>query len=233
MNLGTIPSNASHRAFTEGAFNATNGGPKSASNAEGRRVHEDEKCDWAGDDVRHDGRYSAHRKPRQLQKRQRCLFSEAEEVQGMATESEKKGLTLKSTLTRGPLNPTVGGSPKYRVRNQGMERKVFMVLIFVLVFLIVVFVALAFVGWKLFDDGRHDGVGLLAFFLSIVGTVTFAIWLLIATVQIIGAPTKAALLNQQFGTHYTADDIFWGSDIIGSVIQGQRNRIDLTTQSKN
>jgi len=109
----------------------------------------------------------------------------------------------------------------------------FMALIFVLAFLVVVFVALAFVGWKLVSDSDHEGVGLLALFLSIVGTVTFAIWLLIATVSIVGAPTKAALLNQQFGTHYTADDIFWGSDIIGSVIQGQRNRIDLTTQSKN
>ena len=54
--------------------------------------------------------------------------------------------------------------------------------------------------------------------------VTFTNW--------VSAGPRAELLNREFGTHYTADDIFYGDDIIKEVIYGHRSRIDLTTEQK-
>ena len=41
---------------------------------------------------------------------------------------------------------------------------------------------------------------------------------------------KAKLINNQFGTNYSASDMFWVGDTIEKIIIGQKNRIDLNKQ---
>lgn len=96
--------------------------------------------------------------------------------------------------------------------------------------LIVVFLILAVLGWKM-GDSDYPAIGATVFVLSVLGTIFFSIWLLVATISYIGSPVKAALLNKTYGTNYTAEELFWGDSIIESVIQGDRHRIDLTTKN--
>lgn len=68
---------------------------------------------------------------------------------------------------------------------------------------------------------------------AIIGTISGILALImiisttVVTVNYVSAGPRAKLLNDSFGTHYTADDIFYGDDIVKEVIQGKRSRIDL------
>jgi hypothetical protein len=64
--------------------------------------------------------------------------------------------------------------------------------------------------------------------IGMIGGIIFLIVTLIFWSGYSAAPMRAKLLNEAYGTHYTADDIFWGDDIIRQTIQGSRQRIDLT-----
>lgn len=41
------------------------------------------------------------------------------------------------------------------------------------------------------------------------------------------AEHKARILNQEYGTHYTAQDVFWASDVIDTIRELDRKRIEV------
>jgi len=44
----------------------------------------------------------------------------------------------------------------------------------------------------------------------------------------IGAAREAQVLNAKYGTAYTQDDLFWAGGTIKQIIEGPRQRIDVT-----
>ena len=91
---------------------------------------------------------------------------------------------------------------------------------------------LSILGWKFGMDGDHEATGPIMFTLGGVASIIFLVCAVCVFVGASGAGPRAALLNRAFGTTYTAEDIFWGDDIVKETIQGARNRIDLSVERK-
>lgn len=78
-----------------------------------------------------------------------------------------------------------------------------------------------------------------AVFVSVVMTIVGGLSLVIFTIFIFGwvaAEHKARILNAEYGTSYTRDDVFYASDVIDTVRNLDRKRIEvkgeLTTHEK-
>lgn len=81
----------------------------------------------------------------------------------------------------------------------------------------------------LLDDYEWPILG--AFFGTLGAVVSGAI-LIFYSMALAGAPVKAKLLNEAYGTSYTTEELIWGDDIIKEVIQGKRSRLDVTVDQK-
>ena len=71
-----------------------------------------------------------------------------------------------------------------------------------------------------------EGLGLL----SVLGIITASIVLVVAAIvgfSSFGAEYKAKIVNTEYGTNYTADEIFWASDVIDKIQQIRRQRIEI------
>ena len=86
--------------------------------------------------------------------------------------------------------------------------------------------AASFLSWLV---SRTDGTGIaigavvlwvLTFFGTVVSVASWAGWN--------GAKQEAIILNAKYGTSYTQEDMFWAGNTIKFIIQGQRQRIDVT-----
>lgn len=49
----------------------------------------------------------------------------------------------------------------------------------------------------------------------------------------IGACIEADIINENHGTDYSCSDLFWAGDSIKSVVEGNRERIDLNIEGKD
>jgi hypothetical protein len=88
--------------------------------------------------------------------------------------------------------------------------------------------ALFALGIWIMNDTNVEFLGGTFVAFGMIGAIVFLIMTVVFWAGYSGAPMRAKLLNEAYGTHYTADDIFWGDDIIRQTIQGSRQRIDLT-----
>lgn len=80
------------------------------------------------------------------------------------------------------------------------------------------------------DWCEYDISGMLAFIAGMIGSVI----LLIAALALIpismdwqGAKVKAGLINREYGTTYTQEEIFYASDVVDIVRELQRTRIEV------
>lgn len=64
------------------------------------------------------------------------------------------------------------------------------------------------------------GIGVASVTLSLIGLMTFSIYY-------VSAGYKAELINKEYGTHYTQAEVFYGSDVIETIQQVKRQRIEI------
>jgi len=64
-------------------------------------------------------------------------------------------------------------------------------------------------------------------FVSLVLSVIIAVGLAFGTWFWVSSEHKARLINNQLGTHYTAEDVFYGSNYIDEVRELHRQRIEV------
>lgn len=89
--------------------------------------------------------------------------------------------------------------------------------------------ALSFVLLVYSDEGHYVRHG-FAFVLGVVGVVasiaSWVIWL-VAIWEWIGAEYKADILNREYGTNYTREELFWAKDVIDTVRELDRKRVEV------
>lgn len=95
-------------------------------------------------------------------------------------------------------------------------------------------IGLVFVGVvMLFAAARWFGE--VTAFLGVIVLVFAAIFIACTVVVYCNAASagpRAALLNKAFGTTYTAEDLFYGDDIVKETIQGSKSNLNLTVEKK-
>lgn len=72
---------------------------------------------------------------------------------------------------------------------------------------------------------RHDIAGYVGvlIFISTISALFYAV----LGLDWISAGYKARIINREYGTHYTQEEVFYASDVINTIRQIQRNRIEL------
>ena len=74
--------------------------------------------------------------------------------------------------------------------------------------------------------GRHELVGIF----GVLGCVFSAFACVIfagASFKYLGAEHKANIINREYSTNYTAEEIFWASDVIETIQNIKRNRYEI------
>jgi len=79
------------------------------------------------------------------------------------------------------------------------------------------------INYDSFDES--DTVTNLACVIIIFAIIWFVVFS-IATPSYIGAETKAKIINNQYGTEYTADEVFWAGGTIDKLIRTENNLKD-------
>jgi len=77
---------------------------------------------------------------------------------------------------------------------------------------------------------NYNGIGFLSnifgFLLSVASAISFIIYAFSAW-SWFAAEHKANIINSEYGTKYTQSDIFWASDVIDTIRQIDRKRIEV------
>jgi integral membrane sensor domain MASE1 len=107
-------------------------------------------------------------------------------------------------------------------------------MITILVICLLASVALAIACYFVLDNlnGIVESFATIGICLAITAAIAFLIVTPIMACNITAAQSRVELLNKSFGTHYTADEVMYGDDIIKQVIQGSKSRIELTTKKE-
>lgn len=77
-----------------------------------------------------------------------------------------------------------------------------------------------------YDNWTGTAAGVAGFFLAI-GTGVAAVTYAFTVYSWMASEHKARIINREFGTHYTQQDVFWASDVIDEIRELQRKRIEL------
>ena len=73
------------------------------------------------------------------------------------------------------------------------------------------------------QSGPIIGIGVASIALSLIGLTICSI----QCIYYVSAGYKAALINKEYGTHYTQAEVFYGSDVIDKIQQIKRQRIEI------
>ena len=98
--------------------------------------------------------------------------------------------------------------------------------------ILIALVVAAAVVWALFwfSGSNYDGLGtasgVLGFLLAI-GTGTAAVVYAFAAWSWFAAEHRAQIINREYGTAYTREELFWASDVIDTVRELDRKRVEL------
>jgi len=82
---------------------------------------------------------------------------------------------------------------------------------------------------KIGNDG-FSGKHVVLFVIGFCGSVINLIWMIsipVMTFNYLSADQKAKIINREFGTEYTAVEIFFASDVIDKIQHIKRHRIEL------
>lgn len=93
---------------------------------------------------------------------------------------------------------------------------------------LVVSIIVLVLGALLSDSSWGDVLGIIMLMLGGLATAIFAIVFVVVAVETYEGKIKAQILNREYGTNYTADEITWGEDVVDKVLELQRQRIELT-----
>lgn len=75
-------------------------------------------------------------------------------------------------------------------------------------------------------EGRHFVAGISGIVICIA-TAGVAITYAVGAWQWLSADAKAKIINREYGTHYTREEIFYASDVIDTIRQIDRKRIEV------
>jgi hypothetical protein len=76
--------------------------------------------------------------------------------------------------------------------------------------------------------GALELIGLVMTVMGGIISMIFAVAFLITAVATYEGKIKAQILNREYGTSYTAEEITWGEDVVDKVLELQRKRVELT-----
>jgi len=98
-----------------------------------------------------------------------------------------------------------------------------------MIYVIIAAVALVVFGAGLIwlgDDCSSAAASISGVIMIVVSVI---IWILIplAGYSWVAAKTKAEIINREYGTHYTREEIFYADDIIDTIQQIKRKRIEV------
>lgn len=91
---------------------------------------------------------------------------------------------------------------------------------------------------KLYDDlplGKDDWalvVGGIGTVLSVILVLVFLLVTLVMGTEWRGAKYKADIINREYDTNYTAEEVFWASDVIDTIQELKRSRAEYTINVK-
>lgn len=74
---------------------------------------------------------------------------------------------------------------------------------------------------------KFDGLALLAGVVLAAGAGSAAIFYAFAGWQWFAAAQQAKVINSEYGTHYTQEEVFYASDVIDTIRQIDRKRIEV------
>lgn len=100
-----------------------------------------------------------------------------------------------------------------------------------IIILLTIIAAVAIAAALLWYSGEnYDGIGTMAGVLGVIlalGAGVAAVAYAFAGWYWVGADYKAKIINREYGTKYTQAEVFWASDVIETVRQLDRKRIEL------
>lgn len=101
-----------------------------------------------------------------------------------------------------------------------------------MIYALVSLVLLYVISWRCFlfgEDGydlRHLVAGISGFFGGIASLIGTALYFFLV-LQWIGAEQKANIINREYGTSYTQAEVFYASDVIDTIREIDRRRIEV------
>ena len=101
-----------------------------------------------------------------------------------------------------------------------------MILILIAIIVAVVVAAVLF----LYADNDYGDLGVLAVlfgFIFAVGAGVSALVYVFAGWNWLAADYQAKIINREYGTHYTQEEVFYASDVIDTIRQLDRKRIEI------
>ena len=75
---------------------------------------------------------------------------------------------------------------------------------------------------KVNNDSKQDTIATLVGLMYVLCIVLCIIFLIVIP-SVIGAGAKAKIINSQYGTEYTAEEIFWASGTIDKILRTENN----------
>lgn len=93
---------------------------------------------------------------------------------------------------------------------------------------LVVSIIVMVLGALLSDSSWGDMLGIVMLVLGGIGAAILAMVFVIVAVETYEGKIKAQILNREYGTNYTVEEITWGEDVVDKVLELQRQRIELT-----
>ena len=75
---------------------------------------------------------------------------------------------------------------------------------------------------KVWADEKQDMIATLVALMYVLCIVLCIIFLIVIP-SVIGAGAKAKIINSQYGTEYTAEEIFWASGTIDKILRTENN----------
>lgn len=99
-----------------------------------------------------------------------------------------------------------------------------------MLYILIAIIALLIIGAYFIIMSINDWDSPMAFFIGLVlvacgglsGIIfSFSGW------DYLAAEHKAKLINEEFGTQYTQEEVYWGSDVIDEIHQLQRKRVEV------
>ncbi len=93
-----------------------------------------------------------------------------------------------------------------------------------MILLLIGLIALMILGW-LVDDQGYGGRNMMAIFVYIISFVGLLIYCILIY-SYVAAGYKVDIINREYGTSYTQEEVFYARGVIDTIREIQRDRID-------
>ena len=95
-----------------------------------------------------------------------------------------------------------------------------------MILLLVAILCLCLFGFFLHEKDEYSFLGFAGFMLCIVGGIGLVMYCVLFF-SYVSAGHKAKIINREFGTNYTQEEVFYAEDVIDAIAEVKRTRVEL------